>query len=704
MSQSRQYWVLGGTAGALLAFVALAAQVALAPHEVRVKVRDVQAPLGGVWVSLEDQDVQTTDASGLVVLKGHRLSLDNAMLTVSNPSTEQIFLSQSLRLSLNWMPWKNSTFVEVVLPRVDGALPPSSGGGQSAAELDLPLVESSGELPVGGSVADVQSLPGGMREEVLSAPEDEKVVSTDLLPIVSFERVDSGLTSALLCRAMPLGDVWCGAGNSAVQVPLAISEARISILRPQSTTNPGRETGAVQSGDERLKIALADDSQRQKYPKTSVLGVPVSLKISARLEGRPLEGARIYMSRLRDSRVRDLGVTDEHGRLESKIPREFWGESLAVFHSCCAPKSFPIQPTKQTLNEGLALELQSGRGQGFLVQQEAYGVLRKVEQSEILSKTGKLAVSGTDGFAFYNSTKTPEQLVSKVVARNAKPSEFLIPPSDVDAPRGEALSFLVSSLNVYLPALAVIERIDGKTFSGVLKNAEIRRWRRDFMARLMKLSSMRVVISSETESRIAAAGESLAEVASRGWAQSHLAGEWDLLVSLNYDENKGEVRLSAIDSNGAEFFERKHMLTNDSANTLPESASRRSFDDFVTAVPFEASVVRQKGTELELTFPGQKEFGLKSGSILAVYQESVAPTDGHRLTSLAGFAVVENGSDGSPVRARLTHINTANRKTEVLPDLVRVAKVSADFFQAESARKNLVKLPLVSAGARQKSL
>lgn len=700
MNQSRLMWLLGGTAGIFTVIAGMSAKVALMHHTLLVRVVDSEGPIAGVWVALDDQDVVLTDSAGMVRLTGRRYELDNSLLTVSDPSLERLHLSQTLRTNVSWNPLNKTSQLDVLLPIVKDAPAGSADGSEMRLPIDVPV----GEQQQGNSADSGGGFVPSLQEETLAAADE----------IVTIPRGENGsadvmvtnrqqLNAYLKCNLSGFSDRFCAPDSPDAAPP----KIRVQTAGPwkQREQNPSAPT----------PTALAE-SVLKAAPVQSVGAEPADnagpnamlnrfvFKVIASHEGKGLPAARLFMSRLRDNRVRELGETAADGSFETRLPREFIGESLTVFHPCCAPKSFSVNLNGQSGTGILRIDLQSGSGHGVLVQQEAYGVLRKVEHFELFSQLGKLAVSAADGFAIYNNTKAPSQLLSGVRVRGARPGEFAVSRDDAKSAIAEPLTYFVSQEQTYSPAIALIERSSGRSFQGVVKHPDVRRWRRDFIARLMHLQTVRTVVSAEAESRVAAAGESLAEVVSRGWSGTHLEGEWDLLLSLNYDEQNGTVKLSAIDSMGREFFDQKSIHTG-AGSIAPESQARKSFEAFVESLPFEGSLLQQKEQEVTLSFAGGHQFGLKADMPLAFYQQGEAFDGGARLTELAALAVVTEAADGKKVKARITHWNSKNRSTEVLPDVVRAVKISREAYLRDTARRGIVKAgTLRSALTRGKSL
>jgi hypothetical protein len=687
-------WLLGGTAGIFTVVAGMGAKVALMQHTLQVRVADSEGPIAGVWVALDDQDVVLTDAAGVVRLNGRRFELDDSLVTVSDPSLERLHLSQTLRANVSWNPFKKTSRLDVLLPIVkDGPLD-SAESSDLRSPIDVPVGEQQTGVLAEAADASFSSL----REESLAANDDTSAASRDVNSAAElFATSPQQMRAFLSCNLSGFSERFCAPDGPDATPP----QVRLQ------TAGPWKQREQLQQAP---VAPLLAESVLKAAPMQNVVAEPSSsvspnallnrfvLKVVASHEGKVLPAARLFMSRLRDSRVRELGETAADGTFETRIPREFIGESLTVFHPCCAPKSFAVNLSGQTAAGTMRLDLQSGSGHGVLVQQEAYGVLRKVDHFELFSPLGKLAVSAADGFAIYNNTKTPSQFVSGVRVRGARPGEFAVSPDDAKSANTEPLTYFVSQEQTYLPSMAIVERSSGRSFQGVVKHPDVRRWRRDFIARLMQLQTVRTVVSAEAESRIGAAGESLAEVVSRGWSGTHLEGEWDLLLSLNYDEQNGTIKLSAIDAQGREFFEQK-VLHDGARSVAPESHARRSFEGLVESLPFEGSLLQQKEQEVTLSFNGGRRFGLKTDMPLAIYQQGESFDDGARLTELAALAVVTEAADGKNVKARITHWNSKNRSTEVLPDVVRAVKISREAYLRDTARKGIVK-----AGALRNAL
>ncbi|NBW82713.1 hypothetical protein EBR21_13260, partial [bacterium] len=514
-------WGLGGIAGLLMTSVVLTVKLAVTPVTLKLRVRDGEGPLSGVWVSLEDRDVLVTDAAGSVEIKGARWELDNALVTVSDPSFEKLHLSQSRRASISWSPWKNVAEIEIQLPSVGSEDRAGNAERRESSVLDLPIEGESSAATNFSSEGDAKRMSGSLREEELAGSDG---IAQNMVDAAVESRIPTAVENThlnLSCRLLGMASFFCPSSANIVPPPgltASLAPAWFSFSRE---TSPDKET--AESGSGLASTSLETQPSEQESGRRSESLVKTSkVKILVTNSGQPLAGARVFMSRMKDNRVQELGLTAVDGVLESKIPREFFGESVTIFQECCAPRTFAVKFPSKSDAEPIRFELSPGSGFAALIQREAYGFLRKVEQSELHSSKGKLTVSGLDGFAIYNNTKTPEQIVSSIKVRAAKPSEFRVAADTLKGSASAPLGFLVSSEQTYLPALAIVERDDGKSFQGVLQNSELRRWRRDFIARLMQLQSLRPVVSVESESRIAAAGESLPDVVTRGWSETQL--------------------------------------------------------------------------------------------------------------------------------------------------------------------------------------
>ncbi|MFZ9520309.1 MAG: hypothetical protein ACO3A4_07520 [Silvanigrellaceae bacterium] len=683
MNHSRLMWGLGGIAALLATSGALGVKLAIARVTLKVRVTDNAGPLSGVWVSFEDRDVLVTDHNGTVEIQGRRWELDNALLTVSDPSAEILHLSQNRRASVSWNPWKKSSEMEIRLPVLDAESTAQASQGRGDSAIDLPM---DGQLTA-QSPDEVQLQPGPLREEELSSSE-ETAGPGEVNPGESMKGAATHkIRFDMNCRISGLPGFICGVVSNSERPP-SIAAGNVpswlsfpdELLGQSALPNVDKEIATMP-----LEAVPSNEESGRRIATVFKTG---KVKIQVMSAGEPISGATLYMSRMKDNRVHELGMTGSDGILESKYPKEFFGESVTVFQECCAPRSFPVKFSAK-VEEPLRFELSPGTGTAALVQREAYGFLRKVEQSELHSAGGKLTVSGLDGFAIYNSTKTPNQSATSVRIRGAKPSEYRFAADGAGVPSVAPQTFLVSSEQNYLPALAIVERADGKSFQGVLQNSELRRWRRDFIARLMQLQSVRPVVSIESEARIAAAGESLPDIVARGWSETHLAGEWDLMLSIQYDEKNGEVRLSGLDAFGREFFESRQALMKTSPQLAPESAARKTFDAWLATVPFEGGVFEQRENNVVLTFSDARQFGIKPGTTFAIYQESSDPGQNQRLSELAALAKVNDSTGEGRVSATVTHWNLKNRKTGILPDVVRVVKVSEETYLRESKRKGL---------------
>lgn len=681
MSQSRHVWLLGGAVGGLLTLVALSVKLASSTYSVHVTVTDSNGPLAGVWVAMGESDVRTTNEQGVVVFTGTRYGLDDSVLTVSDPSLTQLHLSESVRAKISWLPWEKFTKIAVSLPVFadrNGAFSANSDE-QERKDIDLPEFETGEAFHGGNPPEEITKIPLRplQEEDLAGAEEGRTVVASDgqLVPSVGF---DLQAFSMKICAASGLGEILCASVVPSV-IPPFRDVRQIADLRAHKL-----------SDESALNSPVAGQAESTLKPESGSPEIPENLRAGVKLEvssdGRPLAGAKIFMSRMRDRRVRELGTTNSDGVLDSKVSKAFFGETVTVFHSCCSPKSFAANFAPQTGAAVLKLQMSAGKGFAIATFQQAYGLLRKVEHTDVFSSSAKLGVSGSDGFAIYDATKTPDVVPAKIVVRNSRPSEFRIPAKISSA---EPVRFIVMPEQNFIPSVAVLERNGGKPFGGILKNPELRRWRREFMTRMMRLTSVRTVVSTEAEARVASSGESLSDVISRGWAETQLAGEWDFLLSLQYDEDSGKINLSAVNARGEEFFSDRTMFGDVTASLPAESIARKNFEGFLNSFPFEGAVLKQEGREILLSFENSGKFGMQPGTHLAIFQETPDGTADRQIEDLAVLAVVADKGKGKLVEAGITHWNRSSRKTEVLPDLVRAVKISPVEYLKASKRRGM---------------
>lgn len=693
MTHSRLMWMLGGAAGIFFAVAGSVALLALSEYELRIRVSDSNGALEGAWVALDDREVVTTNPLGFVVLKGRRYEFDSALLTISDTSVSTLHLSKTLRTQISWNPFRSESVLEVNLPIIESDSILSDSGSTEGSRVDIPLpFEGTSSNSKSDTVADASPIV----EEELS--ESGTVLGINARLEDFLQKSGSQNSSVLACLLAGLSQTICDSQVNVVAPPFSESPSEIvvAVVSPKQNFSESMLLEASPTAVSSESTVESEESKKMPIGRngSALSSGPIRIEIS--LAGRPVEGALVFMSRLKDNRVRELGRSSSEGVLLVKSSPEFWGETVTVFHDCCAPRTLPAKIVKQAGEERVRLELQSGTGLGVLLRQEAYGHLRKVGLFELASSQGKLSVSGQDGFALYNSTKTPDQLPSRILLRQGKPSEFFTRPNDMSELRSKPLTYLVAPDEPYLPALAILEKTEGRPFQGLLKSSPLRRWRRDFMARLMQQSSLRSQVSSECEARINAAGESATDIVANGWSQTQLAGEWDFLLAIDYNDATHSVSVSAKNSEGRSFFEKEFRFGKETLQ-VPESVSRRAFQSFVESVPFEAHVLRQQGNVVELSFSNLSLFGLKDDSSIALYQQSGSLGD-EKTSELAALAVVVSAEAGQAVKARITHWNSRSRKTEILPDVVRALKISEDAYRKEALRSSMAKAATRSSG------
>ena len=137
--------------------------------------------------------------------------------------------------------------------------------------------------------------------------------------------------------------------------------------KPKSASCRGANSSLSASSAEKdaaraLKQTSLLDTRTESSATSSSLIKNSIVRIEVSQDGRPLVGASVYMSRARDNRVRELGKTSAAGLVDSRTSLEFFGETITVFHECCAPKSFAAKFNKQKDLESIKVDLTSGAG------------------------------------------------------------------------------------------------------------------------------------------------------------------------------------------------------------------------------------------------------------------------------------------------------------------------------------------------------
>ncbi|MEY2986711.1 MAG: hypothetical protein RJB13_232, partial [Pseudomonadota bacterium] len=488
---------------------------------------------------------------------------------------------------------------------------------------------------------------------------------------------------ALFCKFVGFSSAFCASDKIQLHIPPMM--ARVPEVPVQSAhVTDGNETShslGVQTAFDSRQPSV--DPGQPSFGDSSQNSVEVqsrTVSIAVFNENTPIQGAYVYMSRMKDSRVIPLGRTSSSGLLSTRISSQFLGENFTVVHECCAPKKVNPKLLRKD-GETYRVNLERGTGFGVLVQQSAYGYLRNNAEFEIHADSVKLSVSGQDGLAFYDAAKTPDIRLQRVLIRNGLPSEIF---TDKKNKQNGLTHVLMAGNEPFKPTLALIESEEKQFHKGVLKSSYLRRWRRDFMARLMRLQTVRTQVSSESEARLKLAQVSLSEVRESGWKQTQLSSEWDFLLSVEYKDKDETLELVLSERSGAELL-RKNLNVQD---TLPEIISRSYFNELVETVPFEAYVLSESEGELELSFAQSKAYGLSAGSRVALYSHELVDSDKLK-TVLIGFAEIKKGNGEGLVKAKVTHMDPSFQSASVFPSIVRAVKVGSDFYKTEMSKNSL---------------
>lgn len=672
MDDSRRIWAAAGLLGVLVASALSILRLAQSEYRLVVHVTDGDGPLGGVWVAVGEKQILTTNSSGYAAVRGGRYELSSSVVTVTDSQLEGRHLSQTVIPEVSWNPFQSESVLEIRLPVVDSAMFP----------FELTQLES--DLSAEGELNESAYAKREMADASNSKIEEVELADNNKPHFVSLknysllrsrigsENDDGG---ELFCRFAGLSTYFCN-GQSAQAEFRMVEDAIHYQENPQAElviSQVGSREHSTVVKQTKLNESLPE-SVYQKQTEVHTSGVSISIY----LEGNPLSGATVYMSRQKDSRVIPLGKTSHSGILSTRILPAFMGEKFTVVHACCAPKSFSTKLLRKD-GETYKANLEKGTGFGVLVQQSAYGFLRGNAVFELHSDDLKLSVSGQDGLAFYDSGKLPETRLERVLIRNGLPSEYFL---DSENNQNQLTHVLMAANEPFLPTLAVVESEGDQFHRGVLKSGYLRRWRRDFMARLMQLQTVRTQVSGESEARLRLAQESLTRLRSSGWKQTLLASEWDFVLSIDYNDNGDALEFVLSDRSGNKLM-RRSVRAQDS---IPERVAREQFSEMVKIFPFEGYVLSESGGDLELSFTEQKSYGLIAGSKLALYSHELI--DSTQLkTELIGLAEVKNGESEGMVKARVTHMSRSSSSTSPFPVIVRVVKVAQDFYKAE-LRKN----------------
>lgn len=666
MQNSRRVWVAAGVLG--LALVAGAGLLRLANSQYRltIQVVDSRGPVSSAWVAFGERDIVTTNPQGRVVFEGSRFELSRAPITVTDSFAGGNHLSQTLIAEISWNPLRTESEFKVQLPIVEleryNAYAPiysesDLANAASAMPDDRPVSELNSARPLDEvELYDTSASPlGGRGFSVLLA--DRWSVS---------ERFSlcylSGL-SAVVCRLSGEGEE--------LRPPLSSHGLKAFVAEEDSNPLPASVQPVQLSVPAESGALHADHST---VPVQAGGSVRETVTLMVMKEREPLAEALVFMSRQKDSRIVPLGRTSVAGLLSTSITPDFFGEKITVVHPCCAPRAFASK-TLHKKNGNLVVNVQSGKGLAVLVQHSAYGYLRNTASYELFSDSSKIAVSEQDGFAFYDAGKTPEVQLRRVLVRNGLPSEFF---ADGKKDQYPLTRYLIAANEPFIPAVALIETSHEKFHSGVLKSRFLRRWRRDFMARLMQTQSLRAVVSGETETRLALAGVGVGDVLQTGWHKTQLASEWDFAVAIDYDDQKNSAEIRLMNGRGS-LLMKESVVDSD---TLPERLAKSQFDRLLQRFPFESSVLSESDGEIELSFPVKKNFGLQSDSRLALYSHELIGSDLHK-SQLFGFAAVLEGDDSGPVTARITHILPSFSGESTFPPVVRAVKVDRQFYLNE---------------------
>lgn len=676
MDDSRRIWAIAGLLGTLAASAVGILRLAQSEYRLIIRVTDAQGPLEGVWVAVGERDILSTNSAGYLEVRGARHELSSALVTVTDAHVEGRHLSQSVLAEVSWNPFQTESVLQVKLPVVDSKVELSFMPQPDADDL----IESEHKQA---------SLVQNSSESLLGERIDELELADDFVPRVGHfskfslltpdKLVENESAGSLVCLFSGLSSSVCHAAQE--QVPIPLFEIKPPKNHQLSAHSFAQEV-VLEPADSTIE-EQPESNARLTAPENTAQVSRKGVTVAVFNDGMPLSGARVYMSRQKDSRVISVGRTSSNGVVATRVLPQFLGERFTVVHECCAPKSFSAR-TLPRQDGKYKISLERGVGFAVLVQQSAYGYLRSTSAFELHGDNGKLAVSEQDSLAFYDAAKMPQTRLQRVVIRNGLPSEHFLSDKSVG---NQLTHVLMAGNDPFIPSLALIESEDGQFHKGVLKSSYLRRWRRDFMARLMQLQTIRTQVSGETEARLKLASLELNHIRKSGWKQTPLASEWDFALSINYSDKDETLELHLTDRNGTVIVERKVGAE----DALPERASRSHFEELVEKIPFEAYVMSEAEGEIELSFTQKKSFGLKKNSRFALYSHELLNSENLK-TELIGFAELTDDESEGLVKAKITHLHSYSQAAAGFPPIVRAVKVGQDFFSSELKKNSFAAL------------
>jgi hypothetical protein len=671
MNDSRRTWAMAGILGVLAALAMGTMRLAQSEYRLLIHVTDSNGPLGGVWVAVGEKDILTTNTNGYLEVRGKRHELNSAVVTVTDAQAEGRHLAQSVLAHVSWNPFQTESVIEIKLPVIESSVAP-----HFLTQLDS--FSQADELPKATEQLKTENLDllvGSIEETELADDNSSPVTSLTSFSLMRAEnRNFDDANGTLLCQFAGFSPKFCISSIDVVEIPFSKEVVTEKVAdASQYNSNDSQFVGLSEQ-----KADASAELNDTPVTKTVREAQPNGMSVLVSMNNSPLSGAYVYMSRQKDSRVIPLGKTSSAGVVQTQVWPEFFGEKITVVHECCAPKSFSTK-LLQKAGEAYKVNLEPGIGFAVLVQQIAYGLLRSTAAFELHGESGKLSVAEQDGLAFFDSGKLPETRLQRVLIRNGLPSEYF---AGTKSDQNKLTHVLMAANEPFQPTLAVIESDGGLFHKGVLKNSYLRRWRRDFMARLMQLQSVRTQVSGESEARIKLARLNLSQLKESGWKQTQLNSEWDFLLSIDYSEKDEALELVLTDREGSALLRKKVQAK----NALPERVSRSNFEELVTVFPFEAYVLSEAEGVVDLAFTQKKQFGLTSDSRFALYSHELLDSDKLK-TELIGFAKVEQGENVGVVKAKVTHMSPLSRSSSVFPSVVRAVKVGPEFYKAE-LRKN----------------
>jgi hypothetical protein len=336
-----------------------------------------------------------------------------------------------------------------------------------------------------------------------------------------------------------------------------------------------------------------------------------NLEISAVMQGKPLAGAQVFSMRKATRLPILLGTTDSSGLVKASLSAMLKMEQVLVRHPCCAPVLRPITGVGR-----FEVPLEKGGGVEAVVQSDAYGVSRAVSGSEVLLGDVKLDVAGALGMLVLRNEQLGGRSNLTIKNKDTLPASF-----DVKIPGDEKSKVLplvrfAGMKTAPDPIVGIHERLSLSQEMSQAENAMWRKFRREFHGRFVQSQVFRPLIASDVEKLANAAKLDSDSLLRGGWEFSIINGEMDFVVEIGFQRQPSRFDVRLVNRAGSEVFRESFEW---SSLVAPEKKGAEAYERFVTALPFEGTVLDVSKDVISVSMGNAKQRQIEKNQFVEIY-------------------------------------------------------------------------------------